>query len=126
MPFGNSHSLGQTLMNCFCLPFDSGRMNSLPSPSPGSLQTGQAPYGSAELGSIPPSACFVSLSLSFFCLFSTVHLWHMEVPGVGVELELQLLTCTTATGMSDLSHDCDLHHSSLQRWILNPLSEARD
>ena len=26
----------------------------------------------------------------------------------------------------DLSHICDLHHSSQQRRILNPLSEARD
>ena len=30
---------------------------------------------------------------------------------------------TTAT---DPSHVCDLHHSSQQRQILNPLSEARD
>jgi len=28
--------------------------------------------------------------------------------------------------MPDLSCICDLHHSSQQRWILNPLSEARD
>ena len=28
--------------------------------------------------------------------------------------------------MPDPSHVCDLHHSSRQRWILNPLSEARD
>ena len=28
--------------------------------------------------------------------------------------------------MSDLSHICDLRHSSQQRWILNPLSEATD
>ena len=28
--------------------------------------------------------------------------------------------------MQDLSHVCDLHHSSRQRQILNPLSEARD
>ena len=28
--------------------------------------------------------------------------------------------------MQDLSHICDLHHNSWQRWILNPLSEARE
>ena len=28
--------------------------------------------------------------------------------------------------MPDLSCICDLHHSSWQRWILNPLGEARD
>ena len=27
---------------------------------------------------------------------------------------------------ADLNHVCDLHHSSLQRQIPNPLSEARD
>ena len=28
--------------------------------------------------------------------------------------------------MQDPSHVCDLHHSSWQRWILNPLSKVRD
>ena len=50
----------------------------------------------------------------------------MEFPRLGVKLELQLLAYTTATAMPDLSHVCDLHHSSWQHWILNPLSEARD
>ena len=31
----------------------------------------------------------------------------------------------TATATQNLSHICDLHHSSQQRWILNPLSRAR-
>ena len=50
----------------------------------------------------------------------------MEVPRLGVELELQLPTYTTARATQDPSHVCDLHHSSQQRWILNPLSGARD
>ena len=50
----------------------------------------------------------------------------MEVPRLGVKLELQLLTYTPATATPDPSHVCDLHHSSRQRWILNLLSEARD
>ena len=54
--------------------------------------------------------------------FSGLHLRHMEVPRLRVESELQLL----ATAMQDLSHICDLHHSSWQRQILNPLSKARD
>ena len=29
------------------------------------------------------------------------HLWHMEVPWLGVELELQLLAYMTATAMPD-------------------------
>ena len=43
-----------------------------------------------------------------------------------VELELQLPAIATATAMQDLSRVCDLQHSSWQRWIADPLSEARD
>ena len=50
----------------------------------------------------------------------------MEVPRLGVELELQQLAYTTATAMPDPSHVCNLYHSSLQCRILNPLSKARD
>ena len=50
----------------------------------------------------------------------------MEVPRLRVELELQLLAYTTATATQDLSHVCDLPHSSWQHQILNPRSEARD
>ena len=50
----------------------------------------------------------------------------MEVPGLGIKLELELLAYTTATATRDLSCLCNLHHSSWQRWILNPLSQARD
>ena len=32
----------------------------------------------------------------------------------------------TATVTPDPSHNCDLHHSSQQRQIFNPLSEARN
>ena len=50
----------------------------------------------------------------------------MEVPRLGVELELERPAYTTATAMQELSRVCDLHHSSWQCQILNPLSEARD
>ena len=50
----------------------------------------------------------------------------MEIPRLGVQLEPQLLAYATATATPDLSHVCDLHHSSQQRWIRNPPSEARD
>ena len=43
----------------------------------------------------------------------------MEVPRLRVELKLQLMAYTTATAMPDLSHICNLHHSSRQHWILN-------
>jgi len=58
--------------------------------------------------------------------FLGLHLSHMGVPRLGAEFELQLLAYTTARAMPNLSHVCDLHHSSRQSWILNPLSEARD
>ena len=50
----------------------------------------------------------------------------MDIPRLGVKSELQLLAYATATATRDLSHICDQHHSSRQRWILNPLSEAKD
>ena len=39
--------------------------------------------------------------LSLFLVFLGPCLWHMEVPRLGVELELQLLTYTTAAAMLD-------------------------
>ena len=49
-----------------------------------------------------------------------------EVPRLQVESELQLLAYTVDTVTQDPSHICDLHHSSGQHQILNPLSKARD
>ena len=51
---------------------------------------------------------------------------HMEVPRLGVESELQLQTTVTATAMPDSSFICNLHHSSWQCQIFNPLSRFRD
>ena len=101
---------------------------------------GQAPVGAKSLvsrcekdcreRSIPITHCAFDFSeyflffLSSFFFFSLgPHLWHTEVSRLGVESELQLLVYTTAT--PDPSCGCDLHHSSRQRWILNPLSETR-
>ena len=50
----------------------------------------------------------------------------MDIPRLGVQLELWLLAYATATAVLDPSCICDLHHSSWQRWSLNPLSRARD
>ena len=62
----------------------------------------------------------------------------MEVPGPGVESELQLQACPTATATLDLSHICDLcHRSQLKQamdqtyiltdtsWVHNSLSHSR-
>ena len=65
------------------------------------------------------------LLLLLFC-FLGLYQRHTEVPRLRVESELQLLAHVTATATPDLSCLCDLHHSSRQCWILNPLSEARD
>jgi len=64
----------------------------------------------------------------FFCLFvlSGAVPWHMEVPRLGLSSELQLPAYARATATWDPSCICDLHHSSQQRQIPNPLSEARD
>ena len=62
----------------------------------------------------------------FFLFFLGPHPWHMKFPRLGVQSELQLPAYATATAMWDHSRVFDLHHSSRQRWILNPLSEARD
>ena len=76
---------------------------------------------------LPPS---LPPFLPFFFLPSPLsfwpHLWHMEVPGLGVKLELQLQAFTTVTITWDPSCISNLHLSSEQCQILNPLSEDRD
>ena len=52
-------------------------------------------------------------------LFLGPHGQHTEVPRLGVKLELQLPTYTTATATQDPSHAFDPHHSSRQRQTLN-------
>ena len=74
---------------------------------------------------------WASLSFPIFILvFKTIFLmatpWLMEVPRLGVKLELQLPAYTTGTATWDPICICDLHHSSQQCWILHPLSKARD
>ena len=61
-----------------------------------------------------------------YIVFLGLYPQHIEVSRLRDELELQLMAYTTATATRDPSYICDLHHSSWQRWILNPLSKARD
>ena len=65
-------------------------------------------------------------SFFFLLLFLGLHLWPMELPRLGVKSELQLPIYTTATATRDPSRVSNLHHSSWQHQILNPLSEDRD
>ena len=62
----------------------------------------------------------------FSAFFLGLHPLHLEVPRLGVESELQLPAYARATATPDLSHVCDLHHSSRQHQILNPLNGAQD
>ena len=68
----------------------------------------------------------------FVCVlffFLQAHMQHMEVPRLGVTLELQLPTYTTyptATATLDLSRTCDLCRRERQCQIVNSLSEARE
>ena len=55
-----------------------------------------------------------------------LHLQHMGVPRLGVQLELPLPAYPTDTAMQDPSHFCDLHHSLQQCHIPNALKKARD
>ena len=57
----------------------------------------------------------------FFFFFLGPYLPHMEVLSLGVESELQLPATATAT--PDRRSVCDLHHSSREHQIPNPLSE---
>ena len=68
----------------------------------------------------------VKTSKNFFFSFLWPHLRHMEVPRLGVELELQLPAYTTAMPTLDPSYTCNLHHSLWQHQILSPLNKARD
>ena len=67
--------------------------------------------------------CIIYLFI-YFC-FLGPHPQHIEVPRLGVELELQLPAYTPTTAAWGPGHVWNLHHSSRPRWILNPLSEAR-
>ena len=65
-------------------------------------------------------------AMIFIFCFSGSHLWHMEVSKPGVKLELKLLAYTTATATQDPSRIFNIHHSSRQCHILNPLSGVMD
>ena len=69
---------------------------------------------------------FIYLFIYLLVVFFRAAPSHMKVPRRGVHLELQLPAYATAVATRDPSRIWVLHHSSRQRQILNPLSEARD
>ena len=64
---------------------------------------GSLPHGTTA--GIPPIS-------DYFYFILGLRLWHMEVPRLGVQLERQLPAYATAIATPDLSHVCNLHHSS--------------
>ena len=79
--------------------------------------------------SIPKFNAFVSFFNflffnSFFNFLFLPFLGPLEVPRLGVSSELEPPAYARATATPDPSRVCDLHPSSRQRRILNPLSEA--
>ena len=92
------------------------------------LLSGNSPTAAFYLSNSDPSLMSQFIFILLFCLlsFGGLHLWNIEVPRLGVELELLLPAYATATATWDPSCICKLHHSSQQGQILSPLSEARD
>ena len=86
------------------------------------LHIQDSPARTSARAALAPRGCSFFL---VFLLFLGLHLWHMEVPWLGVKSELQPPAYVTATSMKHLSCICNLHHSSRQCRILNPLSKAR-
>ena len=78
---------------------------------------------------VPSSILKISFfnSFFFFC-FLGPHPKHMGVHRLGVKSELWLPATATATATAtpDPSCSCNIHHSSWQWWIFNPLSTAKD
>ena len=80
-----------------------------------------------SLISFIPSWFFGFLVFVLFCFCSLgPQPWQMDAARIGVKLELQLPAHTIATATWDLSQVCNLHQSSWQCQILNPLNEAKD
>ena len=71
--------------------------------------------------------CFFLYFFFFFSfVFLGLHPQHTEAPRLGVKSELLLPAYARATATQNPSHVYELHHSSRQHQILNPLREARD
>ena len=94
------------------------------SPGPSSKSRGSVGWLFGNGSLLPPEK--EEMETFFFLFFLWLHPQHMEVPRLGVESELLLPVYNTATAILDPSWVFNLHHSSQQRQILNPLSEARD
>jgi len=86
-------------------------------PPPTSLPTNPIPYDVITF--FLPAGTLEFLFSDPFFRASPLTYGHSQTRG-------QIRAYATATSTRDQSRTCDLHHSSQQRQILNPLSEARD
>ena len=80
--------------------------------------------------------CRISLSLQYsesesylLCVFFPpfflwLHLQHMGVPGLGVELKLQAYATATATAV--LSSICELHHFQQHQILPSPTEQGQE
>ena len=114
----NHHALPPTIenkkMTCCTLSFH----RPIPKATPLSL-----PLHSVNTEATPLSIyLFVYL---FIFVFLGPYLRHMEGPRLGVEWSCSCHSCATATAVLDPSRTCNLHHSSLQRGILNPSKQGQ-
>ena len=88
-------------------------------------------YTQIRCSSWSPHFLFCLFFVFWFCFFFAFCFFRATCVAygssrLGVETEQQLPAYTIATATRDPSHICDLHHSSQQCWILNPLSEAKE
>ena len=67
----------------------------------------------------------MQVALFFFCLFC-LFAFSVAAPMAYEGSQARGLIGAVATATWDLSRVCDVHHSSRQCRILNPLSKARD
>ena len=72
-----------------------------------------------------PPLSFFLIKKNFFLLFRAAPMAYGGSQARG-PVGAKLPAYATATAMQEPSHICDLHHSSQQGQILNPLSEAKD
>ena len=117
---------GSGQRDLFLPPGDTKKRSASPTQALPLARGGQASHAVRKKPILRLLRFVVYLFYSFILVFLGPHLWHMEVPRLGVQSELQLPAYTTATAMWDLSCVCSLYHSSWQPWILKPLSKARD
>ena len=68
---------------------------------------------------------YISFLCFVFCLFRASPLAYGGSQAMG-RIGAIASSYATATATQDPSRVCDLHHSSQQHWILNPLIEARN